>query len=155
MKKIVIKLVWHFEGFQKLKNSLFLMYLQSIHSTTEAHISSIRRLILSFNFINSLKELPAACHKLSLSYLKKIKGSEHFSKKIVNNLLFPYAQFHMENLGLDYFSIQIKWALSYSENFNEIFFERTSISDRSVDFIFPNYSNNLLTTLSAKALYYP
>ena len=61
----------------------------------------------------------------------------------------------MKNLGLDYFSIQIKLALSYSENFNEIFFEQTSISDRPVDFIFPNYSNNLLTTLSAKALYYP
>ena len=131
------------------------MYLQSIHSTTEAHISSVRRLILSFNFINSLKELPAACHKLSLSYLKKIKGSEHFSKKIVNNLLFPYAQFYMKNLELYYFSIQIKWALSYSEIFNKNFFEQTSISDRSVDFIFPNYSNNLLTTLSAKALYYP
>ena len=94
--------------FFKLKNSLFLVYLQSIHLTTEAHISSVSRIILSFNFINPLKKLPAACHKLSLSYLKKIKGSEHFSKKIVNNLLFPYAQFYMKNLGLDYFSIKIK-----------------------------------------------
>ena len=64
--------------------------------------------MLAPNFINPLKELPAACHKLSLSSLKKTKGSEHFAKKIVNNLLFPYAQFYMKNLGLDYFSIQIK-----------------------------------------------
>lgn len=127
--------------FFKLKNSLFLMYLQSIHSTTEAHISSIRRLILSFNFINSLKELPAACHKLPPSFIKKTKGFEHFAKKLwmISSLL--YIQFYIKNLGLDYFGIHIKWALSYSENFNEIFFERTSISDRSVDFIFPNYSN--------------
>ena len=70
--------------FFKLKNSLFLMYLQSIHLTTEAHISSVSRFILAPNFINPLKKLPAACHKLSLSPLKKIKGSEHFAKKIVN-----------------------------------------------------------------------
>ena len=141
--------------FFKLKNSLFLMYLQSIHSTTEAHISSIRRLILSFNFINSLKELPAACHKLPPSFIKKTKGFEHFAKKLwmISSLL--YIQFYIKNLGLDYFGIHIKWALSYSENFNEIFFERTSISDRSVDFIFPNYSNNLLTTLFVKVSYYP
>lgn len=124
MKKMVIKLVWHFVYFQKLTDSMLLMYLQSIHSTTEAHISYVSRLILAPNFINPLKELPAACHKLSLSSLKKTKGSEHFSKKIVNDSLFPYAQFYIKNLWLDYSSIQIKWALTYSENFNEIFLNK-------------------------------
>jgi hypothetical protein len=42
----------------------------------------------------------------------------------VNNLLFPYAQFYMKNLGLDYFSIQIKWALSYSEILTKFFLNK-------------------------------
>jgi len=80
MKKMATKL--DDTMFFKLKNSLFLMYLQSIHSTTEAHISSVRRLILSFNFINSLKELPAAYHELSRGSVEQTKYSKHFAKKL-------------------------------------------------------------------------
>ena len=73
--------------FFKLKNSLFLMYSQSIYSTTKAHISSVSHLILASNFINTIKALPAAYHELSRGSVEQTKYSKHFAKKIVNGFI--------------------------------------------------------------------